>query len=140
MVVLTDKFGRTWKGHNIVWIKSVNCAREALYRWVIKDGERHLIYDKKRGMCDYKGIDVRESKVELVPALEGKEVKEWEYFPNIKEAILFKKTLTYNGYVETSNNVTVSNFNEECCGASDFDDEYNPSDEFANCEEEIIRD
>jgi hypothetical protein len=138
MVVLKDKFGRKWKGHNIVWIRSINCSREALYRWVVRNGESHLIYDKKRGMCDYRGFDVRESKFKLVPALEGKEGKEWVDFPNTKEANDFKKTLTYNGYAETSNDVIVSNFdeNENCC--DDFDDEYDPSYYYGNCNEEII--
>jgi hypothetical protein len=135
MVVLKDKLLRTWKGHKIVWVKSINCSRKALYRWIIKDGENHLIYDKKRGMCDYRGCNVRDSKVELVPVLYGKEGKEWDFFPNTKEANTFKKTLTYNGYVEAGNNILVSNFDNEYI--SEFDDEYSPSYSFGIGDEEV---
>ena len=115
-MVVYDKLGRTWQGKKIVWIKYIDSSRMALYRWVIRDGERKLVYDKKQGMCDYKGVDVRDSNIELVPALEGKDGTGWQPFPNTKEATYFKKSLTRDGFVE----VVEMNENE----LNDFDDEY----------------
>ena len=126
MVVSIDKLGRTWKGRKIYWIKSMNCCRRADYSWVIKDGERHLIYDKKKGMYDNTGINVKDSKIELIPVLEGKDGKEWVHFPSSPEAIVYKNSLTYSGYVEKNNDNLISNFNniEDFYKNNDYDDEY----------------
>jgi len=121
MPVVYDKFGRTWKGRKVVWIRSANCARLALYRWGRdKDGNRKLIYDRKRGMYDEDGYHIKETRIEIVPALEGrgedgKPVEgTWERFPDTDEAWSFKKSITPTGY---KTQVDVSD-------ANDFDNEF----------------
>jgi hypothetical protein len=105
-MVKADKFGRTWKGRKIVWLRSSNSAREALYKWitVYEDGEKvnKLVYDKKSGMCDKRGYNVRKTIIEIIPALDGKTEGSWDLFPDTNDAYDFKKTLTYNGYDNTS--------------------------------------
>ena len=105
-MVQPDKFGRTWKGRKIVWLKSVNCSREALYRWstTIEDGKRKnkLVYDKKNGMCDEQGHDVRETRVELIPALEGKVEGTWERFPDTDDVPSFTKVFKRALFSENS--------------------------------------
>lgn len=120
MPVTYDKFGRTWKGRKIVWIRSANCARLALYRWVRdNNGKRKLIYDRKHGMYDKDGYHIQETRIEIVPALEGQDENKkpvkgtWERFPDTDEACSFKKSITPTGYI---NQTEVSNVNE-------FDDE-----------------
>lgn len=119
-MVQSDKFGRTWKGRKIVWLRSVNCAREALYKWITvnEDGKkvRKLVYDKQNGMCDKYGHNVKETRIEIVPALEGKTEGTWERFPDTDDAYDFKKTLTFNGF---------SNINADVEEANEFDNEYN---------------
>ena len=110
-MIKQDKLGRTWKGKKIVWIESINCARAALYRWVKRDGERVLIYDKRRGMCDKNGYDIREAKVDTVPVLEGEDGEgTWVRFPNTEEASCFKKSITFNGYAEYNNIENMGDF------------------------------
>ena len=123
-MVVYDKFGRTWKGRKIVWIRSANCARLALYRWVVRDGKQKLVYDKKRGMYDKDGYHIKDERIEIIPALEGvgKDGRPvpgtWKRFPNTEEAYVFAKSITQNGIA-----------NQESGNASDFDDE---------CDEEIM--
>ena len=123
MVCVKDKFGRTWKNRNIVWIRSANCAREALYRWGMRDGERVLIYDNKNGMYDKQGYHVKETKIEILPALEGKDEKgrpvpgTWERFPRTDEALSFMKSITPNGF---STQASVTDVNDP----SEYDDGY----------------
>jgi len=121
-MVKADKFGRTWKGRKIVWLRSSNCAREALYKWITlyEDGEKvnKLIYDKKNGMCNKSGYNIRKTVIEIIPALEGKTEGTWDPFPDTNDAYDFKKTLTFKGYVNISSNVEDSNefdnyFNDE---------------------------
>lgn len=102
-MVLPDKFGRTWKNRDIVWLRSANCNRPALYRWVGRGTDRKLIYDKLNGFCDKNGKDVRETLINIVPALKGNEENTWEHFPDTDEAINFKNTLTYDGYLNQEN-------------------------------------
>jgi len=109
-MVSSDKFGRTWKNREIVWLHTANCDRPALYRWVVNGTGRKLIYDKRNGNCDKNGKDVREIVVEIVPALKGKEEGTWEYFPDTNEAQNFKNTLTYDGYCQDK---SVDDFDEE---------------------------
>lgn len=116
-----DKFGRTWKGRKIAWIRSSNCATLALYKWVIKDDKRVLVYDRKRGMYDKDGYHIQEMRIDILPVLEGKDERgnpvpgTWERFPDTKEAVAFQKSITKTNYVthiEDSNSV------------NDFDSEY----------------
>lgn len=99
-----DKLGRTWKGRKIVWLRSVNCAREALYKWVIinEDGviKHKLVYDKKTGMFDEHGFNVKETRIELIPALEGKTEGTWERFPDTEDVPSFTKVFKYTPYLE----------------------------------------
>ena len=119
-MVQPDKFGRTWKGRKIVWIRSTNCSRKALYKWitVYDDGKsvQKLVYDKKSGMCDKQGYSVKETQFEIVPALEGKTEGTWERFPDTEDAYNFKKTLDFNTYSAITD--TIVDVNE-------FDNEYN---------------
>ena len=119
-MVQPDKFGRTWKGKKIVWLRSTNCSGKALYKWITlyEDGKsiRKLVYDKKNGMCDKQGYNVQETRFEIVPALEGKIEGTWERFPDSEEAYNFKKTLTFNGY-----STIISKVEE----VNEFDNEYN---------------
>ena len=106
-MVVCDKFGRTWEGRNILWVRYIDSSRKALYRWVNRNGERVLLYDKRNGMCDYRGVDVRDSRVELIPVLQKKNENGWEDFPSTKEAMSFKKTLSYNGRVKSEVSVPI---------------------------------
>ena len=132
-MVSYDKFGRTWKGRKIVWIKSANCARLALYRRVIREDKKMLIYDKKRGMYDKDGYHIRDMVIEMIPALEGKDKygkpvpNTWEKFPDTDEAYNFTRSITQNGIV-----------NQEIENSSDFYDEYDEYDEYNEYDEEII--
>jgi len=116
-----DKFGRTWKGRKIVWISSVNAARLALYKWVVSDGKRKLVYDRKHGMYDKDGYHIKETRVDIIPALEGKDEQgkpvpeTWERFPDTEEAWLFRKSITPNGYVTQI---------DDSGSINDFDNEY----------------
>jgi hypothetical protein len=92
----------------------------ALYRWGRdKDGNPKLFYDRKHGMYDYKGNHIKETLIEIIPALEGcdengKPVEgTWERFPDTRETWVFKKSITPTGYV---NQIEASNIN-------DFDNE-----------------
>lgn len=126
-MVQPDKFGRTWKGRKIVWLRLANCSREAHYKWITvnEDGKhsRKLVFDKKNGMCDKYGNNVRETLIETVPALEGKIEGTWDQFPNTDDANDFKKTLTFNGYATAKANVKV-NANINITDINDFDNEY----------------
>ena len=128
-MVVYDTFGRTWKGRKIVWIKSANSSRHALYRCVVRDGKKRLIYDKKRGMCDKDGCHIKEPKISIIPALEGvgknglPEPGTWERFPDTEEAHNFTKSITQSGFV-----------NHEIESTVDIDDVY---DEYEDYDEEI---
>ena len=110
-MVTSDKYGRTWKNREIVWLSIARCARPALYRWDGRGSERKLIYDKLNGYCDKNGKDVRETVVDIVPALKGEKEGAWEYFPNTDDANSFKSTLAYNGY--SNQEITNVDFDEE---------------------------
>lgn len=118
-MVMADKFGRTWKGRDIVWLRSANCGRQALYRWVGKDTERKLIYDKQNGWCDNNGNDIRKLIVDIVPALKKDENGNWEHFPNTDEAQSFKNTLTYDKYDENNIAEDMNEYDNE------YDNEFN---------------
>ena len=112
MVVTYDKFGRTWNNRKIVWIKSMSCNREALYRWSLdNDGNRKLIYDKKNGMYDRNGSYIKETFIDTIPALEGQDEKgnpvenTWQKFPNTENALEFLNSITPNGFINQSNNL-----------------------------------
>lgn len=114
-----DKMGRTWNGRKIVWLRSANCSRLAYYRRVKKDSGWKLVYDKKRGMYDKKGNNVKETTVEIIPALEGVDDNglvvngTWEFFPDTKEAWSFCKSITPNGYVSQENDIGIDGFDDE---------------------------
>lgn len=112
---MSDKLGRTWKGRDIVWLRQAKCARQALYRWVGKGDDRKLIYDKLNGFCDKNGNDVRETLVDIIPALKGDEDGKWDFFPTTDEAQSFKDTLTYHGYINNvnDNDEDMTGFDEE---------------------------
>jgi len=116
-----DMFGRTWNGRKIVWINLSNCSRRALYNWVVRDDKRVLVYDKKHGMYDKNGYHIKEMKIDILPALEGKdengkpEPGTWERFPETKEALSFQKSITQTGYV---------NQTDDSSSINDFDDVY----------------
>ena len=116
-MVVYDKFGRTWDGRKIVWIRSSSCARLALYRWDVQEGQRKLIYDKKRGMYDKNGYHIKEMHVNMVPALEGKDEDghpvpdTWERFPDTEEAYAFTMSIAQNGIINQKQE-NVDNFDE----------------------------
>ena len=119
-MVFYDKFGRTWKGRKIVWIRSANCSSLALYRWADRDGKRVLVYDKKRGMYDKDGYNVKETRIDIIPALEGRDKDgrsapgTWERFPDTEEAYKFIKSITQNGLAnQEQENIVVTDFNDE---------------------------
>ena len=96
---LPDKYGRKWNGRNVRWVRTAMTGNMASYRWgVNKNGERSLIFDS-RGMLDRYGYNVKNSKVELRPVLEGKYGESWEPFPDTDDAQKFKKSLRYTSVV-----------------------------------------
>lgn len=137
-MVVCDKFGRTWEGKKILWLRSTDSSRKALYKWVNRNGDRVLVYDKRHGMCDYRGIDIRDSRVELVPVLQKKNEEGWEEFPSTKEAVSFKKTLSFNGYV--NNEVIVPVIESDGIvydNSSDIEYDFENIYDFENTTEEI---
>ena len=118
-MVFYDKFGKTWKGRKIVWIRSSNSSGLAHYRLDYRDGKKVFIYDRKNGTYDKKGRHYQYMYIDIIPALEGQDDKgnpvpnTWELFPNTEDANSFKKSITRNGTTHGSENYDLSDFDEE---------------------------
>ena len=107
--MLMDRYNRKFKGQSVGWVTNMKCNRLANYRRVIGKDKKIFLFCDKKGMCDKNGIDIRNSKVKLIPVLIGTCEKEWVFFPNTKEAKQFKKNLTYNDTTYLNNKPVILN-------------------------------
>lgn len=96
MPIIKDPLGREWNERKVGWVYANDATRLAEYRWTMKDGKRKLVYDMRRGMCDYRGRSVKEPCFRMWPVLyDDKSNSGWSYFPMDEESQQYMRTLSY---------------------------------------------
>lgn len=97
MPIIKDPLGRSWDDKKVGWVSAADSSRMAEYRWVKKEGRRRLIYDRRNGMCDEKGRNVKEPVFILWPVLYSEDsATGWVPFPRTPEAQAYRRSLVYS--------------------------------------------